>query len=99
MNQNPALESSSSNSPNRSLLRRLSEASSRLRITAGMPIPAGAQMILFAIATTVVTLSCMTIPRVPFVVHDADFSWNAVLNYAHEKKLQFGQDIVFTYGP
>jgi hypothetical protein len=29
----------------------------------------------------------------------ADASWSAVLEYAHEHKLQFGKDIVFTYGP
>jgi hypothetical protein len=41
-------------------------------------------------------------PRVPGESESdtvADASWSSVLGYAHEHGLQFGQDIVFTYGP
>jgi hypothetical protein len=40
----------------------------------------------------------ITIPRQPFVLDDA-LSEKAALNYANEHKLQFGSELVFTYGP
>src|SRR5207249_297798 len=43
-------------------------------------------------------LTFLTIPRKPFVIFD-EVSEKAVLSYAHEHQLQFGTDIVFTYGP
>src|SRR5438045_886585 len=46
----------------------------------------------------VVSLVCLTTPRVP-VTTDRESSWGAALSYAHEKGLQFGSQIVFTYGP
>src|SRR5215468_9885563 len=46
----------------------------------------------------VLTLVLVTIPRLPLGTND-DSSWSAVLGYAHLKGLQFGADIVFSYGP
>jgi len=46
----------------------------------------------------VITLTFITIPRYPCLIDDA-LSEKAVLSYAHEHSLQFGKDIVFTYGP
>jgi hypothetical protein len=43
-------------------------------------------------------LTYITIPRQPFLIDDA-LSEKSVLNYAHEHGMQFGTDIVFTYGP
>src|SRR5438874_489993 len=43
-------------------------------------------------------LTYITIPRQPFVIDDA-LSEKSVLSYAHEHGMQFGTDIVFTYGP
>jgi len=45
-----------------------------------------------------ISLTFLTIPRQPYTLDDS-FSEKAVLSYAHEKGLQFGKDIVFTYGP
>jgi len=45
-------------------------------------------------------LSFVTIPPAAVDLNvDADTSWCAVLNYAHQYGLQFGTDLVFTYGP
>src|SRR5438270_7409981 len=46
----------------------------------------------------VIALTCITIPRQPFLIDDA-LSEKSVLTYAHEHGMQFGTDIVFTYGP
>src|SRR5438046_1225369 len=49
----------------------------------------------------IMALACLTFftfPRQPYAIDDS-LSEKAVLNYAHEKGLQFGKDIVFTYGP
>lgn len=46
----------------------------------------------------VISLTFLTIPRQPYALDDS-LSEKMVLNYAHEKGLQFGSDIVFTYGP
>ncbi len=46
----------------------------------------------------VATFSFLTIPRYPYLITDA-LSYEAVLSYAHEHRLQFGADIVFSYGP
>jgi hypothetical protein len=51
-----------------------------------------------ALTAVVLTLISLTIPRVP-VTTDPESSWGAALNYAHEKGLQFGTQIVFTHGP
>src|SRR5713226_6056396 len=45
-----------------------------------------------------VALTYITIPRQPFLIDDA-LSEKSVLSYAHEHGMQFGKDIVFTYGP
>src|SRR5258708_981191 len=45
-----------------------------------------------------IALTNLTIPRQPFLIDDA-LSEKSVLNYAHEHGMQFGTDIVFTYGP
>src|SRR5689334_168196 len=52
-----------------------------------------------AIATVIVlALVCLTAPREP-VTTDRESSWGAVLSYAHERGLQFGPEVIFTYGP
>ncbi len=43
-------------------------------------------------------LPCLRIPQRILTV-GIDDSWGGVLIYAHEKGLQFGRDIAFTYGP
>ncbi|HTL16948.1 MAG TPA: hypothetical protein VL793_06915, partial [Patescibacteria group bacterium] len=45
-----------------------------------------------------VTLVCLTVPTLAPDL-GIDTSWCAVLQWAHERGLQFGKDIVFTYGP
>src|SRR5882724_1284312 len=45
-----------------------------------------------------VALTYLTLPRQPFLVDDA-LSEKSVLSYAHEHGMQFGTDIIFTYGP
>jgi hypothetical protein len=46
----------------------------------------------------VIGLVCLTVPT-PALDLGVDTSWCAVLQWAHEHGLQFGKDIVFTYGP
>src|SRR5215472_14991672 len=45
-----------------------------------------------------VMLSFLTIPRQPYHLDDS-LAEKTVLNYAHEHRLQFGTDIMFSYGP
>ena len=45
-----------------------------------------------------VGLVLITFPREP-LTNNLDSSWAGILGYAREKGLQFGTDIVFTYGP
>jgi hypothetical protein len=52
------------------------------------------------IAAGFITLTFVTFPSsVKDIGVDGDVSWSAVLNYAHQHGLQFGTDIVFTFGP
>ncbi|HVV70305.1 MAG TPA: hypothetical protein VHI52_02210, partial [Verrucomicrobiae bacterium] len=44
------------------------------------------------------TLVLVTLPRLP-LGNDDDSSWSAVMDYAHQKGLQFGTEIAFSYGP
>src|SRR5262249_49751828 len=50
------------------------------------------------VVSLVATLAFVTIPRYPYLLDDA-LSEKAVLSYAHQHGLQFGKDIIFTYGP
>jgi hypothetical protein len=50
------------------------------------------------VAALLLTFLITRIPR-EVATNSLDSSWGAVLSYAHEKHLQFGTDIVFTYGP
>lgn len=50
------------------------------------------------LVSLVATLTFITLPRYPYLIDDA-LSEKAVLSYANEHGLQFGKDIVFTYGP
>jgi hypothetical protein len=61
------------------------------------PLPAKSWLAIL-IVSLVATLTFITIPRYPYFIDDA-LSEKAVLGYAHEHGLQFGKDIVFTYGP
>ena len=52
------------------------------------------------LAAVLVMMTFLTIPPAALDLNvDADTSWCAVLNYAHQHGLQFGTDLVFTYGP
>ena len=50
------------------------------------------------LTAVVLALVLVTIPRLPLGADD-DSSWSAVLDWAHQKGLQFGTDISFSYGP
>ena len=51
------------------------------------------------VAIAIVSWSCWCFPEKPLHTRYVDPSWQAVLSYAGEMKMQFGHDIVFTYGP
>src|SRR5579862_9906345 len=63
------------------------------RPPSGTPHPA--RVLLSALFISLVFL---TVPMAAANL-GVDSSWCAVLNWAHERGLQFGKDIVFTYGP
>lgn len=46
----------------------------------------------------VLALTFLTVPRIP-LTNGMESSWSAVLDYAHQKGLQFGTDVIYTYGP
>jgi hypothetical protein len=50
------------------------------------------------VTAALVALTCLRIPQRSLNT-GIDDSWGGVLVYAHEKGLQFGRDIAFTYGP
>src|SRR5215469_7324240 len=51
-----------------------------------------------ALTAFFIALVILTVPSAPPDL-GIDASWCAVLNWAHQHGLQFGQDVVFTYGP
>ena len=51
------------------------------------------------VAIAFVSWSCWRFPQIPLNTRTLDASWQAVLGYAHKTEMQFGRDIVFTYGP
>ncbi len=53
---------------------------------------------LLVIAQATATISLLSFSRHP-LLPTVDSSWAAVLTYAATKPLQFGRDIIFTYGP
>ncbi len=58
------------------------------------------RILLPLLATVLVMLTVLTVPRAPVDLDtDADTSLSEVLSYAHQQGLQFGTDLVFTYGP
>src|SRR6266566_6554345 len=50
------------------------------------------------LAAGLLLLTFVTIPPAPCEL-DMDPSLSAVLNYAHQHQLQYGSDVVYTYGP
>jgi len=61
-----------------------------------------ASKIGIVLITILLALVSIPTPRVPSEAEldaTADASWSAVLGYAHRHGLQFGTDLVFTYGP
>ena len=57
-------------------------------------------VVLPLLAAALVMLTFVTIPPAPMDLKvDADTSLSAVLNYAQQQGLQFGTDLVCTYGP
>src|SRR5437764_504108 len=50
------------------------------------------------LAALLLSLTVLTFPQLP-LGKDPDSGWRAVLVYAHQKNLQFGPDIAFTFGP
>ena len=65
---------------------------------AALRTPSRYKWIAILLLSFVITLTFVTIPRYPCLIDDA-LSEKAVLSYAHQHGLQFGKDIVFTYGP
>ncbi len=66
--------------------------------------PAGAvsrrRLLVPLFVAALATLTFLTLSRAPLDLRvDADTSLCAVLNYANQQGLQFGTDLVFTYGP
>lgn len=57
-----------------------------------------ASFVSAVLAVLLLTLVADTFPRSPLGT-DADSSWAAVLEHAARNGLQYGKDIVFTYGP
>lgn len=51
------------------------------------------------VAIAFVSWSCWRFPQIAFNTQALDASWQAVLSYAHRTGMQFGSDVVFTYGP
>lgn len=49
-------------------------------------------------AAVFVALTVLALPGAPLELN-ADTSWSTVLDHAHQRRLQFGSDIVFSYGP
>jgi hypothetical protein len=66
--------------------------------TAALATVSAKAWLAILVVSLVMTLTFITIPRYPYFIDDA-LSEKVVLNYAHEHHLQFGTDIVFTYGP
>lgn len=67
-------------------------------LKAGAGSPSAFAWAALLLAAFLAALTFVTFPRKPFVIHD-EVSEKAVLSYAHQHKLQFGTDVVFTYGP
>jgi len=56
-------------------------------------------VVLPLLAAVLVMLSCLTLPRAATELDvDADTSLTEVLGYARQQGLQFGTDLVCTYG-
>ena len=52
------------------------------------------------LAAVLVMVTVLNVPRPPINLKvDSDISLGEVLNYAHQQGLQFGPELVFTYGP
>lgn len=62
------------------------------------PEPASWKWLWPVLVALALTFILTPLPRLPLGADD-DSSWSAVLGYAHRMGLQFGTDIVFTYGP
>jgi hypothetical protein len=60
--------------------------------------PGGKGFLWVLLSALLLTILLSPVPRLPLGTND-DSSWSAVLGYAHETGLQFGSDVVFTYGP
>src|ERR1035441_3227384 len=57
-------------------------------------------VVLPLLAAVLVMLSCVTLPRAATDLDmDSDTSLSEVLGYAHQQGLQFGTDLVSTWGP
>ena len=58
------------------------------------------RIVLFFAGVLLLTLTCLSLPQGgPPLGDDVDSSLGAVLHYAQEHHLQYGTDLVFTYGP
>jgi hypothetical protein len=64
-----------------------------------MHLAAWAGILVAALLLALVSLASPRVPAETEADTIADASWSAVLGFAHEHSLQFGTDIVFTYGP
>lgn len=70
----------------------------RREASATPPKPASPGYIGASVTAFFLMLLFIRIPRT-LTTPDLDPSWGVVLDFAHAHKLQFGTDIVFTYGP
>ena len=64
------------------------------------PFGRGMNKAIFTVTVALLMLSFITIPPAPrYSEYDADSSLSAILSYAHQNGLQYGTDVLFTYGP
>ena len=78
--------------------KKVARSAARRGASAAPVKPADPRLIGALAAAFFLMLLFIRIPRALTTV-DLDPSWGVVLQYAHDHKLQFGTDIVFTYGP
>src|SRR5579859_2070004 len=54
--------------------------------------------LIYPLTLLAICLTILTVPQSTWKTGE-DSSWGGVLTYVHEKHLQFGTDVAFTYGP
>ena len=59
--------------------------------------PQVARLLGWSVVFTLLVIVCLTFPLMPS--YELDPSWRMALGYFFEEGMQFGSDVVFTYGP